>query len=349
MHHSEPIRVLLVDISRGYLPKLEPYLQSAGLHTFLAHDFHQLLSDLRRGTFDVILIADSIADIEKNDLPGVIRYINTATYIPIIWIPDKYDSQISIIGLELGVDMVLDPSSPPDLIYAYITKLAKHKRGHDGMLDSIDNLRNMLVKQAQQLSQLKNDNNTLRELSITDPLTGLFNARYMRNWLEQAFAYAKRYNKPISVMLIDMDNLKWINDCYGHLTGDKAIKLIASVLKNSVRDSDLVARYGGDEFLIALPDTPADQLPRLADRILQDLQSSSISSGKEEFTISCSLGSATYPQDGDFAVSEELIDCADQALYAAKRAGRSRLAQWHELPIQHHQAHNSKTPTFVTN
>ncbi len=339
MRHSEPIRVLLVDMSGDYLSKLEPYLQSAGLRTFFAHDFQQFLSDLRKGTFDVILLADTIANISKNDLPSVIRYVNTATYIPIIWIPDKYDSQIAIVGLQLGIDLLISPESPPELISAYILNLAKHKRAHDGLLDSIDNLRNMLIKQAQQLSQLKNDNDNLRELSITDPLTGLFNARYMRKWLEQTFASAKRHIRPISVMLIDMDNLKWINDCYGHLTGDKAIKQIATVLKNSVRDSDLVARYGGDEFLIALPDTPADKLPVLANRILHDLNASPIFSAKEQITLSCSLGSATYPQDGDFVVCEELIDCADQALYAAKRAGRAQLAQWHQLPIQHHQAY----------
>ncbi len=341
MRYNEPIRILLVDMSGNRLSKLEPYLQSAGLRTFAAHDFQDFLSNIRKGTFDVILVADTIADIHKNDLPSVIRYINTATYIPIIWIPDQYDNQIAIVGLQLGMDLIIPPESTPEFITAYITNLAKHKRTHDGLLDSIDNLRNMLIKQAQQLNQLKNDNDNLRELSITDPLTGLFNGRYMRKWLEQAFASAKRYNRPISVMLVDMDNLKWINDCYGHLTGDKAIKQIASVLRNCVRDSDLVARYGGDEFLLALPDTSADKLPVLAERILTDLKASPVSSGKEQVELSCSLGSATYPQDGNFVVCEELIDYADQALYAAKRAGRARLAQWHQLPIQHHQAYTS--------
>ncbi len=341
MRHNEPIRVLLVDLKRNRLPKLEPYLQSAGLRTFESRDFEDFMNNIRKGTFDVILLSDTITDIDKQDIPSIIRYINTATYIPIIWIPDKYDNQIAVVGLQIGIDLVIPPESSPELITAYITNMAKHKRTHDRLLDSIDNLRNMLIKQAQQLSQLKTDNNNLRELSITDPLTGLANGRYMRKWLEQAFASAKRYNRPISVMLVDMDNLKWINDCYGHLTGDKAIKQIATVLKNSVRDSDLVARYGGDEFLLALPDTPAEKLPALAERILHDLKASAIFSAKEKIELSCSMGSASYPQDGDFVVCEELIDCADQALYAAKRAGRGRLAQWHELPIQHHQAYNA--------
>jgi len=205
------------------------------------------------------------------------------------------------------------------VLLSYMLALARKKRQAEELIDSIGNLRRFLADQAQQMDRLKDNNNQLREISMTDPLTGLSNARYMQQWLTQAFAYATRYNEPLSVIFLDLDHFKWINDCYGHLSGDNALKFLASVLKNSVRDSDLVARYAGDEFLIALPNTPADQLPVLAERILKQLKANPMESGGEAFTISCSMGSATFPAVPPVATYQELLNLADQALYAATR------------------------------
>ena len=336
MNLHQPVRVLIIDIGSGHLLDLEPKLQSAGIRTFLANQFDAVLSDLSTGTFDLVIIGDSISSLDENDFPHIVRQLNTATYMPIIWMPSKYEAQFATVAIALGVDLVLNKDTPLPLILSYISRLAKNKRISDDLLDTVKNLRNKLAYQSDYLEELKSHNDELREMSITDPLTGLFNGRYMERWLNQTFAYSQRYDKPLSLMLIDLDKLKWINDNYGHSTGDKAIILIASVLRNSVRDSDLAARYGGDEFLIALPDTPSDQLDVLADRILEELRNAPISSGGDTFCISCSLGSATYPESVSVTTCRELIELADQALYAAKRAGRSRLKKWKNLP-RHHQ------------
>jgi diguanylate cyclase (GGDEF)-like protein len=337
MNFTEPIKVLLVDVSSGHLRKLEPSLQAAGVRTFLAQDYQQILSEARLGKFDMIIVGETLIDVDNFDLPHILKYISaTGCYMPIIWIPPKVDSQLTLAGLELQIDLVLDCNIPLPILLSYILNFAKKKRQADEMLDSISHLRELLASQSRQMDDLKNNNSKLHELSMTDPLTGLFNARYMYRWLTQAFAYASRYEKPLSVIFLDMDHFKWINDCYGHLTGDNALKVLASVLKNSVRDSDMVARYAGDEFLIALPETPADQLPVLAERILSELKANPITSGGEQFTMSCSMGSATYPDKKSLATSQELLNLADQALYAAKRAGRAQLAQWHLLPTSIH-------------
>jgi len=334
----EPFKVLLVDVVSGYFRTLEPELQSAGIRTFVAQDYQQILSEARLGKFDLVLVGESLIDVSNMDLPHILRHINTAGHLPIIWLPAKADAQTVIAGLELQIDLVLDRSTPLPVLLSYMLSLARKKRQADELIDSIGNLRRFLADQAQQMDRLKDNNNQLREISMTDPLTGLSNARYMQQWLTQAFAYATRYNEPLSVIFLDLDHFKWINDCYGHLSGDNALKFLASVLKNSVRDSDLVARYAGDEFLIALPNTPADQLPVLAERILKQLKANPMESGGEAFTISCSMGSATFPAVPPVATYQELLNLADQALYAAKRAGRTQLAQWHLLPSQHHEA-----------
>jgi two-component system, cell cycle response regulator len=338
MNFAEPIKILLVDISSGHLRALEPKLQSAGLRTFIAQDYQQILSEARLGKFDLILVGESLTDVENIDLPQLLRFINAAGHLPIIWMPVKADSQHIIAGLELNIDLVLDSQTPLPVLLSYLITHARRKRSTDKMIESVNNMRSLLAQQNQHIYALKNNNSQLREMSMTDPLTGLFNARYMHRWLMQAFAFAIRYNKPLSVVFLDMDHFKWINDCYGHPAGDNALKVLARVLKNSVRDSDLVARYAGDEFLLALPETPSDQVGALAGRILNELKNTPLQSGGESFTLSCSMGSATYPEITPAATHQELLNLADQALYAAKRAGRGQLAQWHTLPQQHHEA-----------
>jgi diguanylate cyclase (GGDEF)-like protein len=344
----DPIHVLLVDASSGHLRELEPRLQSAGLRTFVAQDCQQVLAEARLGRFDVVVIGESLVDVDNMDLPHILRAVNTAGgHLPIIWMPVKFDSQQIMAALELNIDIILDRQTPLPIFLSYLLNFGKKKRYADGMLESVIHLRHLLEDQSQQMDQLKDNNSQLREMSMTDPLTGLFNARYMRQWLTQSFAYAVRYNKPFSVIFLDLDHFKWINDCYGHLTGDKALQIVGRVLKNSVRDSDLAARYAGDEFLLALPDTPADQLPVLAQRINEELRINVMESGGEEFHVSCSMGSATYPEEESIATYQELLNLADQALYAAKRAGREQLAMWHELPSQHHHAVNVNQTSFA--
>lgn len=345
MIFTEPLKVLLVDATCGHLRAIEPQLQSAGLRTFVAHNTQEILSEARLGQYDVIIIGDNLVDVDNLDLPQILRAVNSAgRHLPIIWMPVKTDNQQTMAALELNIDIILDKNTPLPILLSYIVSVGKKKRSTDEILESISHLRKQLSEQAQQMDTLKNNNSRLREMSMTDPLTGLFNGRYMTQWLIQAFAFTIRSNKPFSVIFLDVDHFKWINDCYGHLTGDNALKMLAKVLKNSVRDSDLAARYAGDEFLLALPDTPSDRLPVLAERILSELKKEPITSGGEKIHLTCSMGSATYPEQDPVATCQELLNLADQALYAAKRAGRGQLAQWHTLSSQHHLAVNANRP-----
>lgn len=162
----------------------------------------------------------------------------------------------------------------------------------------------------------------LAELSETDPLTGLLNARGLFNRLDAELVRLRRYRHPLALLLVDLDGLKDINDRFGHRAGDEAIGTLAGVIRSELRKVDVGARWGGDEFAILAPNTSSTAAVALAERIR-----TSIAQQGREWRLSGSLGVATVdPQAGREVVdSATLMRAADVALYEAKRTGRNRV------------------------
>lgn len=165
----------------------------------------------------------------------------------------------------------------------------------------------------------------LREQSIRDPLTGLHNRRYMEDALERELLVAQRQGKPVSVVIVDVDHFKSINDRHGHLAGDEVLRGVAETMKRLARASDIFCRYGGEEFLLVLPGLAADEAGARAEKIRQALAATPIESGQAAITLTASFGVAACPLHGQSA--EELVARADQALYQAKRGGRDQVRQ----------------------
>ncbi len=161
-----------------------------------------------------------------------------------------------------------------------------------------------------------------RRLAITDGLTGLYNTRYFYKTLDLEIARTNRYGDPFSLMLFDIDNFKQLNDTYGHQAGDDALQELAGILKSSSRETDTVVRYGGEEFIIILPNTPEEETIFLANRIRNAVQETTfIVNNKEKVNITLSGGIASYPKNAGDAKS--LLNAADTALYSAKAAGKN--------------------------
>ncbi len=163
----------------------------------------------------------------------------------------------------------------------------------------------------------------LEMLASTDMLTGLPNRLATMNKAAKEFTRAKRYNRPLSMVMIDVDHFKLINDKHGHLVGDHVLKEVGKICSATLRDSDVLGRIGGEEFILLLPDTPKANAEQVAERMRSRLASATIKHGEIELTITASFGVTSFtPDDG---TPEEMIERADTAMYAAKNGGRNQV------------------------
>jgi len=177
--------------------------------------------------------------------------------------------------------------------------------------------------------------------AITDGLTGLYNYIYFKNRLAEELKLASRKGLPCSLLMIDLDRLKLVNDTYGHPVGDAAIRYIAGVLKTALRSGDTAARYGGEEFAVILPETSLLEAALIGDRLCSQIASATIP-GLGQITIS--LGAASYPRQAKDAA--ELITKADQALYEAKKAGRNQIWIYESVAETPKSGENRSVPEF---
>ncbi len=181
-------------------------------------------------------------------------------------------------------------------------------------------------RSAEQLAmELQQANNSLRELVYRDGLTGLYNHRYFQNVLETELGRAVRYKHPVSLLLLDIDFFKKVNDTFGHPVGDEILKEIANVLTHLVRNCDVVARYGGEEFAVILPETGSKGAKVLAQRLRRGVEQKKIEHNGKRVSVTVSIGLAATDMTKKELSRVAIIECSDQALYMAKQKGRNRV------------------------
>ena len=174
-----------------------------------------------------------------------------------------------------------------------------------------------------QISKIHDLQEKLREQANRDSLTGLFNRRYLEGTLEREMARCKREGAPLTMLLLDIDHFKMVNDTYGHQAGDEVLRVFGQLLLENARTEDIVCRYGGEEFLLILPKMPLDIARERGTYLLTLFRDSIVSFGELRIRITTSVGVAAAPEHSDSA--EGLIRCADEALYLAKHHGRNRV------------------------
>jgi diguanylate cyclase (GGDEF)-like protein len=168
----------------------------------------------------------------------------------------------------------------------------------------------------------------IKQVGLKDPLTGVNNRRFFDQRIEEEVNKALRHKQPLSCLFIDLDHFKKINDTHGHQAGDSVLKQTAEILKESCRSSDVVARYGGEEFVILLANTQRTDAFDFAERLRERIASTSFAlHNSQSLTVTMSAGLATLDEQSEFTKSSQLIQVADQAVYAAKVSGRNRVHQ----------------------
>jgi diguanylate cyclase (GGDEF)-like protein len=232
----------------------------------------------------------------------------------IIILTGQSEQEDKVEGLELGAD---DYITKP---FQWAELLARIRAGK-----RIVDLQKELIE----------TNKRLELLSITDGLTRLYNHRYFQDELARAFGESQRYQRPLSLAIVDIDFFKKVNDTHGHAVGDEVLKSVANVFRESARSTDLVARYGGEEFAVIMPETGLDDAIVFAEKIRAMIESTKMPTQAGELMVTVSVGVASTPHSR-IRAAKEVVVAADKALYRAKRSGRNQVQaeKRHDLAVQ---------------
>jgi diguanylate cyclase (GGDEF)-like protein len=174
--------------------------------------------------------------------------------------------------------------------------------------------------------ELKKVNEQLKERAYRDELTGLYNHRYFHELMETELKRARQHQHAISLIMLDIDNFKYINDTYGHPQGDEVLRFVSAVLKQSIRTCDIVSRYGGEEFMIVMPETDMKSAVNIAERVRRGVESQKVNIRGNSIKVTVSLGATTFDSLKAAEDKSTIITAADNALYDAKRNGKNRIS-----------------------
>ena len=181
-----------------------------------------------------------------------------------------------------------------------------------------------VIEKAYDMVDIRSAKERYEFLAATDPLTGCLNRRSLLDRLEGEFERARRYGLALSVLMVDIDHFKQVNDTHGHLVGDEVLRNVGALLRQELRNVDVIARYGGEEFIAVLPETPFDGARVLADRIRAAIAARPFKSDEGEFTVTASIGVTALNKD-EMQTPEDVLARVDEALYRAKNSGRNQV------------------------
>lgn len=236
---------------------------------------------------------------------------------------------MAVITRTIVVRSILRPLS---VLEKGVAQLGDGDFSHRIFLANQDELGQLAAAFNLMTQKLEQSQTALKNLATLDELTGLYNRREFNLQLKNELERSERFGRCFTLLLLDIDFFKKLNDTYGHQAGDEALRSIAALLKQEFRALDRVARYGGEEFIVILPETSSSTAYMVAERIRQVVSTYALSVNKETINVTVSGGLATFPEDGDS--QEFLIRAADQALYAAKYSGRNKIIIYNSLIVK---------------
>lgn len=316
-----PYRVLAVDDEPAVLAVLVQILSDAGFEVIAELSGESALKQLNSRKFDLVITDVRMTGITGFELISCAEQVDPTLKMVVMTGYDSY--QMLQTALRAGAhDYLTKPMDDHKLVVHVANRSAQATRLVRRNNDLVAQLRashGMLERVNLKLREL---NEELRIQANTDALTELYNRRYIDDSLLKEVTRRNRYLSPLSVALIDVDHFKLFNDQHGHKGGDDALKIIAETLAVCARTTDVVGRYGGEEFLVILPNTTPENALRFAERVRTSIAEQSMNLGGLHAKITASIGVSGVDEAYKNAEASDLVGAADRALYAAKAAGR---------------------------
>ena len=300
--NSEGGRILLVDTDARHAERIRGYLANANQIDVLSNPADAVLA-VADGNYELALVSMALGDFDPLRICSQMRTAEHTRSLPIILVADESDRPRVVRGLDLGVnDFIMRPVERNELSARVRTQIRRQRYA---------------VELRQSVT------NTLA-LAVTDELTGLYNRRYFDRHLSLMLDKAREQDRDMAVMLIDMDFFKSVNDTHGHDIGDAVLKEFAVRLRRNIRGVDLACRFGGEEFVVLMPDTDYRQAQNVAERVRTAVAERSFDTGSQQpLAVTVSVGVALNESESD--TPEMILKRADVALYRAKREGRNRV------------------------
>jgi len=295
-------KVLLVDERANSRDRITQILRKSADLTVMS-DPQTALFEAAENGYELIIISSNFANHDPLRLCSQLRSLDRTRFVPLLLICDQGEESIVNRAMELGVnDYVIRPIEPNEFIARCNTQF-RRKRYNDYLRSSV-----------QQTIML----------AVTDPLTGLYNRRYLDSHMQLLIERSVARSRPLSVLAIDLDRFKLVNDTHGHDAGDRVLREFSQRMRLAIRGIDLACRHGGEEFIIVLPDTDAETAESIAERLRCGIAETpfEIDDNGNSIGVTASIGIATLATDESTA---DLLKRADTALYEAKAQGRNRV------------------------
>jgi diguanylate cyclase (GGDEF)-like protein len=301
-------RVLYIDDDADARRLLAKALSLRGYEVRSAPDGPQGLAELKREPADVVLLDLRLPGMDGIEVCRNVKQLAGDTFLPVIFLTAQTEVADKVKALEGGGD---------DFCVKPV------------FLDELDARIRVLLRLRSRERRLMNETQKFRRIALVDPLTELGNRRAFETELERAWSRVERSQRPLALLIADIDRFKAFNDRYGHRTGDEVLKAVGKALASAVRKGDAAFRLGGEEFVVLAPEASREGAVIIAERIRRAVASEKVSpppdsSSTKPLSVTVSVGLAVVP-DSAITNRAALIECADRALYDAKAAGRDRV------------------------
>ncbi|MEC4892981.1 MAG: diguanylate cyclase [Oscillatoria sp. PMC 1051.18] len=307
--HPEDFLILVVDDLNQNLQVIGEILEKQGYETTFATNGKQALTRIKSADPDLILLDLMMPEMNGLEVCQIIKKDLQFKELPIVFLTASDEKTNLIQAFEFGaVDYVTKPFHVPELL--------ARVRNHLELKQTRDQLKKVLEQQKHLIAKLE-------KLATTDPLTGILNRRHFLNIAAKELSRYHRYNCGFSLLMLDLDHFKRINDTYGHSMGDEVLKAMTEAVLKSLRKADSFGRFGGEEFAILLPETNLETAREVAERIRQTITKLTITPPNQLVQITVSIGVTTCKMKDESL--EVLLQRADKALYQAKNLGRDRV------------------------